>query len=67
MSIVRHMWVPNRVGNCDYHMLNENAVLLLRCVQHNQSTSFFASLNLFFYIPKYWPKAKHDLYESSRI
>lgn len=67
MNIVRHMGVPNTAGNCDYHMLNEDAVLLLRCVQHTQSSSLFASLNLFFCIAKYWPKAKHDLVESSRI
>jgi len=53
MNIVRHMWVPNTAENCDYHVLNENTVLLSRCVQHNQSASLFASLNLFFYIPKY--------------
>ena len=52
MNIVRYTWVPNTVGNCDYSVLNENAVLLLRYVQHNQPASLFASLNLFFYIPK---------------
>lgn len=67
MNIVRHIWVPNTAGNCDYHMVNENAVLLLRCVQHNQSASSFASLDLFFYIPKYWPKTKHNLIGNSRI
>jgi hypothetical protein len=63
MTFVRQ-WVPNTAGNCDYHVLNENALLLLRCVKDNQSASLFGSLNLFFYIPKYWPKAKHDLVES---
>jgi len=52
MNIVRHMWFPNTAENYDYHVLNENTVLLLRCVQHNQSFSLFASLNLLFYIPK---------------
>jgi hypothetical protein len=55
MNILRHLWVPNKSGNCDYYVLNEDTGLMLRCVQHNQSSALFASLNLFFYIPKYLP------------